>query len=250
MHKSLTYTPVRTVSPWPWLLLVGRTGLFVATQALVALGFYLANDPAPWQASSAWWPFTVTVTNLICLGILMAQFRAQGGSYWSNFRVHREHAKSDLLALLGVLVIAGPVSYLPNILLGNWLFGNAQVGLDLMVRPLPMWAAYAAIVLFPLTQGLVELGLYFVYVMPGLQEQGVGRGLALTLAGLALGLQHFAIPLVFDARFILWRGLMFIPFAFLVGSVLLWRPRLLTYVAVIHVLMDAAFAAMLLSVAY
>jgi hypothetical protein len=224
--------------------------LFVAAQALVALGFYLAGSPAAWETSAAWWPFTVTATNLICLAVLLAQFRAQGGSYWSSFRVHREHAKRDLLALLGVLVITGPVSYLPNILLGTWLFGDAQVGLDLMLRPLPMWAAYAAIALFPLTQGLVELALYFVYVMPRLRAQGVGRWMALTLAGLGLGLQHFAIPLVFDARFILWRGLMFIPFAFLVGSVLLWRPRLLPYVAVIHVLMDAAFAAMLLGVAY
>jgi hypothetical protein len=54
---------------------------------------------------------------------------------------------------------------------------------------------------------------------------------------------------VFDVRFIIWRAFMFMPFAFLVGIVLRWRPSLLPYLAVIHVLLDAAFASMLLSVA-
>lgn len=48
------------------------------------------------------------------------------------------------LALLGTLVIAGPLGYLPNLLLANWLFGDVQAPLDLLVRPLPVWAASPA----------------------------------------------------------------------------------------------------------
>ena len=59
-----------------------------------------------------------------------------------------------------------------------------------------------------------------------------------------------AVRLLFDLRFILWRGLMFIPFAFFAGIVLHWRPRLLPYMAMVHVLMDLSFAMMLLSAAY
>ena len=250
MHSSLAYTPVRTASPWPWVLLVGRSGLFIAAQAVVALGFSLSGTAGAWEASAAWWPYTVTLTNLICLGVMAAVLRGEGKSYWDMFRIRRDDVKGDLLALLGLLVVTGPVSFLPNVLLATWLFGDAQAALDLLVRPLPMWAAYGAIVLFPVTQGLVELAVYFLFVMPRLEAKGVGRWTALTLAGLALGLQHAAIPLVFDGRFLLWRGLMFIPFAFLAGGALLWRPRLLPYLAVVHVLMDAAFAAMLLNVAY
>jgi len=43
---------------------------------------------------------------------------------------------------------------------------------------------------------------------------------------------------------------MYLPFAVFVGIVLHWRPRLLPYFVVIHVLMDISFALMLLSVAY
>jgi hypothetical protein len=67
---------------------------------------------------------------------------------------------------------------------------------------------------------------------------------------LLLGLQHIAVPLLFDARYILWRGLMFIPFAFFAAIVLHWRPRLLPYMVIAHVLMDMSFVAMLLSAAY
>jgi hypothetical protein len=118
-----------------------------------------------------------------------------------------------------------------------------------LVRPLPLWAAILSVLVFPVTQGLVELPLYFRYVLPRLQQQGVSTGLAVALTALMLGLQHVAMPFLFNNRFILWRGLMFLPFAFLVGIVLAWRPRLLPYLVVVHWLLDLAFAAMLLGVA-
>jgi hypothetical protein len=250
MHKTLTYTAVRIATPWPWVLLVGRSGLFVAMQALVALIFYWRGEAGAWEAAAAWWPLGVTAANLLCLAALVWLFRAEGGSYWSLFRIRREDVKADWLPLLGLLVITGPVGFLPNVLLSNWLYGGLEAAVALVVRPLPVWAAYAGLVLFPVTQGLVELALYFLYVMPRLEAQGAGRWAALTLAGLGLGLQHAAIPLLFDGRYLLWRGLMFVPFALLMAFILRWRPRLLPYMAVVHVLMDLSFAAMLLGVAY
>jgi membrane protease YdiL (CAAX protease family) len=99
---------------------------------------------------------------------------------------------------------------------------------------------------FPITQGLVELALYFLYVMPRLDPRPFPNLRPLLLPGLMLGLQHFAVPLLFNPSFILWRALMYIPFAFAVGLILHWRPRLLPYLAIIHVLMDMSFAAMFL----
>lgn len=72
----------------------------------------------------------------------------------------------------------------------------------------------------------------------------------LMLPSLFLGIQHCAVPLLFDLPFFTWRLLMYIPFAFQVGVVLHWRPRLLPYLVVIHVVMDLSFAAMLFSAAY
>jgi hypothetical protein len=234
----------------PWMMLFGRTALFLSIQALFALALYLVGSQSAWDDSTSLWPFAVTLANFICMAALVRFYRTEGKNYWDIFHIRRENLKGDLLALLGCMLIAGPAGYFPNILLANWLFGDPQKALALFVRPLPLWAAYTSILLFPITQGLVEIALYFRYAMPRLQSQGLPHWWALAISALMLGLQHFAIPFVFDLRFIAWRALMFIPFAFVVGIMLLWRPRLLPYVAVIHVLMDASFAAMLLSVAY
>ncbi len=237
-------------SRWPWIMLFSRLVLFAGIQTLFALGFLLAGSSSAWEESANWWMFVVTIANFICMFLLIRLFRAEGKRYWDIFHIQREHIKADLLALFAVLLITGPVSFLPNIMLGKWLFGDPERTLDLLVRPLPLWAAYASLILFPVTQGLAELGTYFGYVMPRFKSQGMSPWLAITLPALLLGLQHLALPLLFDVRFIIWRGLMFIPFAFLVGIVMHWRPRLLPYIAIVHVLMDMSFAAMFLSVAY
>jgi hypothetical protein len=237
-------------SRWPWIMLVSRISLFIAIQALFALGFLLANSSSAWENSANWWPFVVTITNFICVALLVRLFKQEGKYFWDIFRIQKEHVKSDLLALLGILVILGPVSYLPNVWLGGLLFGDPQRTLDLLVRPLPLWAVYASILLFPVTQGLAELATYFVYAMPKLESQGMRRWLAVTIPSLMLGFQHIGVPFLFNSSYLIWRGLMFILFAFLVGIVMRWRPRLFPYLAIIHVLMDISFAAMLLRVAY
>lgn len=233
-----------------WAVLFGRTGLFIAFQAAFALGFLLAGRAGAWNAAAGWWPFSVTFTNLFCLFWLGRLFRREGALFWEIFRIRRVHLKGDLLVLVALMFIAGPVGFFPNIWLGSALFRDPTESLTMLLHPLPVWAAYASIVFFPVTQGLVELPLYFMYVMPRLQAGGMARPAAIGLAALMLGLQHLAIPLMFDWRFIAWRAMMYLPFALLLGVVLNWRPRLLPYLAAIHVLMDLSFAMMLLPYAY
>ena len=154
------------------------------------------------------------------------------------------------LVLLGLIILLGPVSYFPNVLLGGYLLGGSQRALDLLLRPLPVWLVYVSIILFPVTQGLAELPTYFAYVMSKFEAQGMRRWLAVSIPSLMLGFQHVGVPFLFNSRYLIWRGLMFIPFAFLAGIALNWRPRLMPYLVIIHVLMDMAFAVMLLNVAY
>ncbi len=233
----------------PWLMLFSRTALFFGLQALVALGFVLAKSPSAWEQSANWWPLIVAAANGVCIVLLVRIFRGEGRRYWDLFKIERRHALRDAVILLASFVIGGPLAVFPNTLLGGWLFGNPNATLDLFVRPLPLWAAYASIVLFPITQGLAELATYFGYVMPRLTSGGTNKYLALALPALMLGLQHVAVPFLFDVRFIAWRALMYIPFAFFAALMLRWRPRLLPTMALIHALMNMSFATMFLSVA-
>jgi hypothetical protein len=234
----------------PWLMLFSRTALFFTVQALFAFAFYLSDSASAWEEGANWWPIAVAAANLVVLALLIRLFKAEGKRYWDIFRFERRHIKGDLLAVFGVTLLAAPVSYLPNVMLSTLLFGSPEATLDLFIRPLPLWAVYLSILVFPLTQGLTELPTYFGYVMPRFKAQGMQKWLAISLPALMLGLQHIAVPLLFDMRFITWRALMYIPFAFLLGIAIHWRPRLLPYFAIIHVLMNISLAPMFLTVAY
>lgn len=250
MQHALSYPSVKSSSPWPWVMLPARSVLFVMFQALFALGFYLTGSTTAWEASAAWWPFVVSLANLACLAILIWLYQAEGKNYWDIFRIERQHLWGDLLLLIGVFAIGGPLAYFPNVLLAGWLFDDPQTVLTLFVRPLPLWAAWAGLMLFPITQGLAEIATYMAYVMPRTEAQGLRPWQAVLLSGVFLGLQHAAAPLLFDGRFFVWRLLMYIPFACWVALLIRWRPRLLPYIAIIHALMNISFATMFLSVAY
>jgi hypothetical protein len=238
------------IKQYPWLMLFSRITLFFLVQALFALIFYLAGKTPAWENGANWWPLTVAIADLICLFLLIAVFRAEGDSYWHLFRIDRQHVWGDLLAILVLTIFAAPLTFLPNVLLAQSLFGSSEAVGELFYRPLPYWAVYLAILAFPILQGLTETPTYFGYVMPRFKAQGMNKWLAVSLPALMLSFQHIAMPFLLDGRFIVWRGLMFLPFAFLVGFAFHWRLRLLPYFVVVHILLNTATIIAFLNLAY
>jgi hypothetical protein len=228
----------------PYILPAARGLMFFLIQAVIAAIFFSNNSPNPWDSSTAWWSFSVTTVNIIYLTILIHQYKIEGLKYTDIFKINTGTLKSDLIALLLLFIIMAPASMVPNIFLGNLIFGNQQTALDLFLKPLPFWGIAGVMLLFPVTQGLVELAVYFIYAMPRIATQSGSRSFALIYTSILLSLQHIAVPFVFHQGFIIWRGLMFLPFAFIAGGVLLWRPRLFPYLAIIHCLMDASLGIM------
>ena len=229
-------------------MLIIRSLLFLTFQALIALVILSLGSSTAWTVSAAWWPFAIIFTDLVCLALLIRFYRQEGKRFWDVFRIERRFVKQDLLFLLGFLVIGGLLGYLPNILSAKWLFGDPKVALDLLVQPLPAWAAVTSVALFPLLQGLVEIPTYMLYAMPRLKVQGMRPWLAIALASFFLSFQHVFAPFLPDVRFITYRLVMFLPFAVLIAIVMCWRPRLMPYMAVIHALMDMSVAVMFLMV--
>ncbi|MFZ5859064.1 MAG: hypothetical protein ACOYZ6_19725 [Chloroflexota bacterium] len=232
----------------PWLTLIIRSLLFLTFQALIALAFFIGGTSTAWTVSAAWWPLAIIFTDLVCLWLLICFYRQEGKCFWDVFRIERQFVRQDLLFMLGVLVIGAPLGYLPNILSAQWLFSDPQVALDLLVRPLPVWAAVTSVALFPLLQGLVEIPTYMLYAMPRLEAQGTRPWLAVALASFFLSFQHVFAPFLPDGRFITYRLVMFLPFAFLIAIVMRARPRLMPYMAVVHALMDMSVAVMFLMI--
>lgn len=225
---------------WPFLMTILRVFLFPAFQAVFALVYWLSGAEHPWQQSIPWWPLGAALTNLLGLYLLVRLFRAEGLRYRDLLRIDRQHLGTDLLVMLGALFITGPIAWFPNIWLATALFGDPQVPAEMMFRALPLWAAAASFVLFPVTQGLVELPTYFGYAAPRLAVQWKSTWGAVLFTGFFLGIQHATVPLLFDWRFIIWRAAMYLLFALWMAFLLTWRPRLMPYFAVVHVLIDVS----------
>jgi hypothetical protein len=228
-------------------LLLVRLALFAVFQSLIAALLALGGTADAWAASAAWWPLAATAANLVNLGMLARYLRLDGSSLASLYRVRRETLGRDILITLGTVMIAAPLAALPNIGLATLLFGDPQVALDMFVQPLPMWAAIAGVVLFPVTTALAELPTYYGYVQPHLARLTRSAWVVVLLPALAHALQHAALPLIFDTEFVVWRALMFLPFALLLSVVLRWRPSILPYLLVVHFALDLQAVLMVLA---
>lgn len=233
--------------PWPVLMTFLRLILFAFFQALLALAFLFSGAVQPWNLSIPWWPLSAIFTNLVCLYLLSRLFKGENLRYRDLLAVDRKSIGKDMLILLGAFIIIGPIAFLPNILLGNFLFGDSQIAANLMFRPLPMWAAITAFIFFPITQGLTELPTYFGYSEPRLSVLWKSKWAAILFTGFFLALQHMVLPLIFDWRFIMWRAGMYLFFALSMALLLSFRPRLMPYCMLIHWLMDISAAWFLIS---
>jgi hypothetical protein len=221
----------------PLLMLLSRSALFILFQALFAAFFALAGNSSAWLESARWWPFVAIFTNIVSIVLLILLFRKEGKQYFQLLRFSRETVKKDLLWLLGLTVIGGPIMALPMNIVGNAIFGDSMIPTNMMFRPLPTWAFILSF-LFPLTIAFAELPTYFVYVMPRLAVQLKNGWVAWLIAAFILGAQHIFLPFIPDGRFILWRLLMYIPFALFAGLVIKLRPTMLPYYLIIHTLVD------------
>jgi hypothetical protein len=224
---------------YPWLMLVSRSALFLFFQLLIALILAVTGTPSAWGESARWWTFMVFLANFVSIYLLVRLFKAEGKRYLGAIRFSRATWKTDLLWFFGSSFITLPVAALPMNILGTAIFGDPLIPSLMMFRPLPGWA-FVLSFLFPLTIAFAELPTYFGYVMPRLESQLKNGWLAWLIAALALAAQHMFLPLIFDGGFILWRLLMYLPFALFAGLLLKLRPTLLPYTMIVHALADVS----------
>jgi hypothetical protein len=229
-----------------WGMLFLRSGLAICLQIAVAAVAWLVGAVDPWRASADWWLGWFAIANVANLGLLRWLLHREGRRLRDVYRIRRRGVRRDLQWVVLALVVAGPVGFLPNLLLGQALWGSAQVGQDLGFRALPLAAAIALLVVFPIVQAAAELPTYFGYVMPRLGARYGWRLSALVVTAAMLSTQHIFLPFLLDWRFLLWRGLMFLPFAVWIGFIIYRRPATLPYLAVGHGLLDASLPVMVL----
>ncbi len=231
---------------YPWLMLFSRSFLFLVAQALIALFFVLTSKDPAWEEAARWWIFFPIFANLVSIYLLVLVFRAEGNRYLDILRISRKTVKTDLLWFFGSSLIGMPIAFFPMNLLGEAIFGDRMTPVLMLFRPLPDWALVVGL-LFPLTIALAELPTYFGYSMPRLFN-GKRPWLAYFIAAFILSIQHCFLPLIPDWNYLLWRGLMYLPFALYAGLMIKFRPTLLPYFVIVHALMDISVLAVYLTI--
>lgn len=220
----------------PWLMLLSRSALFIIAQALIAAFLALTGISMAWSEAARWWIFFPIFANVGSISLLIYVFRAEGKRYLDILRFNRATIKTDLLWFFGSGLIGFPFASAPMKILGSAIFGDPMTPIHMLFRPVPNWALVVGL-LFPLTMAFAEMPTYFGYSMPRLFN-GKYSWLSYCVASLFLSLQHIFVPFILDWNYILWRGLMYLPFALYVGLMIKLRPNLLPYFAIVHALMD------------
>lgn len=218
-------------------MLFVRIALAIAFQAAFALGFALTGDDNPWRTAADWWLGSFALGEVVNLVLLRWLAKKEGIRFRQLLRAGPSELRSDLKWLALALVVAGPLGFLPSQLLAQQLWGDPQVGADLMFRAVPVLAAWSMVLVFPLIHALTELPTYFGYVMPRLQD-GARRLTPWLVCSFVLAAQHVFLPFLFDWKFILWRLFAYLPLAVWFGWIIRRRPTVLLYLVVAHGLLD------------
>lgn len=236
IQSRVTLGLIRPRAVWSMLFL--RIGLAIGFQCLFALGHLALGVADPWRSAADWWITSFMLSEFVNLWLLGRLARAEGIRLRDIYSPRRIGLGKDLAWLALALAVSGPLGYLPNVMLAKALWGDPQISADLIFRAIPVAAAWVTVIVFPVIHAFTELPTYFGYVMPRLQALAGKRVPPMLICAAVLSTQHVVLPLLFDWRFIVWRLLMFLPFALWMGFVLHKRPTVMPYLVAGHVLLD------------
>ena len=215
-----------------WLVLASRLVLFLFFQALIALVL------KSWHQSEKYWLLSASLTNGVSIFLLFYLFKREGKQYLTIFKPNKTSLKKDFLVFSGIVLVALPLIFLPGYFLAEMIWGDPDFPTRLMFGPIEKWLLFPLMVVFPVTIGMAELATYFRYIMKKLREQFKTKWLSMILPVLFLSVQHCTLPFIPDFNFIMYRALVFLPFAVLIGISIYLRPSLFIYFVVFHALLD------------
>jgi hypothetical protein len=212
-----------------FILLSVRLFLFLLFQIFLALFF------SSWKESVKYWVLSASLTNITCIVLLAYLYHQNNISFFSIFRFQKANWRGDLFWFVIILLISMPIAIIPSLALSKLLWGNTEYYHQVLFQPLNRTLVCCLLIVYPVSTGLTELVTYFGYIMPRLKGYFKSQWIVIALPVLAFSLQHCTLPLVFEIKFIFFRGLMYLLFAIFYGIALYKLPSLLPWLAILQV---------------
>lgn len=217
------------------LLLPIRSIVFVLVFVIGALAAHKHVDEI-----SNWWSIIAVVVNILNILLLVYAARRNGKTYWEliNYQKGKTRLGQVLLVSLMILTIGTAGMYLA----GYLCYGILPYAAPMMIAPIPKVLAIINLVLLPVTTAFAENGLYLGCGVNQIRNKAA----AILVPAFFFALQHCFIPTLFDAPYILYRFLSFLPLTI----ILCWyyyRKRNPLPIMIGHALIDVATAAQILA---
>ncbi|MFA5404156.1 MAG: hypothetical protein WC358_04410 [Ignavibacteria bacterium] len=209
-------------------ILLSRLLLFVFFQLLIALIL------SSWKESEKYWLLTATFANFVSIILLNILLKKEGIKYFYLFQFSKNKWGIDLLITLGLLLISVPIILIPSLSFSSFLWGNTTYYHQVLFQPIPNIIIYFLLFAFPVTMCFADIPTYFGYIMPRLKNKLQRNWIAILLPVIFLSIQNCTLPLVFDAKFIFFRALMYLPYTLMFGIAAYKRPALLPYLAILY----------------
>lgn len=157
---------------------------------------------------SSIWSIVASIVNIAAI-LLLAFISRKNGGY--KKLITYEKGKTTPKQVTGMIFLILFVGMGGMYLAGFLCYGVIPYAAPMMIAPLPLWLAVLNMFILPVTTALAEDGLYL--------GCGVGqiknKSIAILVPAFFFALQHSFIPTLFDARYITYRFLSFLPLTIL-----------------------------------
>ena len=157
---------------------------------------------------SSIWSVVASVVNIATILLLVFITKKNGGY---KKLINYEKGKATPKQIKGMIFLILLLGMGGMYLAGFLCYGSIPYLAPMMIAPIPLWLAVLNLFILPVTTALAEDGLYL--------GCGVGRiknkYVAILVPAFFFALQHSFIPTLFDARYIAYRFLYFLPLTIL-----------------------------------
>jgi CAAX prenyl protease-like protein len=234
--------------PGPLLLVMARPVLFVLAQAALAAVFVLLHRPSAWRSAGAWWSVYGTLVDICCLRMMARFIRRERIGVRDLVGKVRLRRGRDIFVGMGLFLLTFPVflggSFVSSLLIyGSW---DPQRNLYLLgVRTLPLWGVVYSFAAWWLISAPTEETTYQGYVLPRIEALSGQSWVAGVVVVFWWTLQHCALPLVPDLKYLAFRFVAFLPGVTLL-TVIYLRIRRLPPLILAHWPMDLGAVVMTL----
>ncbi|WP_028517417.1 type II CAAX prenyl endopeptidase Rce1 family protein [Ruminococcus flavefaciens] len=154
---------------------------------------------------SNWWSIVASAVNILTIFFLVISAKKAGSSYGEliGLQKGKTPVKKMILLIIGFIFIGMAGLYGA----GYICYGVLPYSSPMMVEPISLILAILNIAVLPVTTALAEDGLY----LGGGVNQIKSKYAAILVPAFFYALQHCFIPTLFDAKYMIYRFISFLP---------------------------------------